>query len=148
MAYHAYLLLPLTLLTCYIAKRIIKYHAAWSFSKAHGCKPIYQIPQSERIIGYSYFKKRMEAAKDEKTHESKVKLYDEHGTTWSSTSMGRVVINTIDPENIKVVLATNFNDFGLGPRLHHFGPLLGAGVFTTDGAYWEHSRVCMSTCGS
>lgn len=65
--------------------------------------------------------------------------------TWSSTAMGRVFINTIDPENIKTVLATSFNDFGLGHRLHTFGPLLGRGIFTTDGAHWEHSRVCVIT---
>lgn len=66
--------------------------------------------------------------------------------TWSSTAMGRVFVNTIDPENIKAVLATNFNDFGLGHRLHTFGPLLGKGIFTTDGAHWEHSRVCANAC--
>lgn len=148
MAYYPYLLLPLTFLTYFIAKQIIKYHAAWSFSKAHGCKPIYQIPQSERILGYTYFKKQVKAVKDGRMLESKVERYDEHGMTWSSISMGRVVINTIDPENVKAVLATNFKDFGHGPRLDHFGPLLGAGVFTTDGAHWEHSRVCMSACGS
>ena len=148
MAYHALLLLPLTLLTYYIAKQIIKYYAAWSFSKAHGCKPIHRIPQSERIIGYGYFKNQFAAAKDERILETRVKRHDEHGMAWSSTAMGHVAINTIDPENIKAVLATNFNDFGLGPRLDIFGPLLGAGVFTTDGAYWEHSRVCMSTCRS
>lgn len=66
--------------------------------------------------------------------------------TWSSTAMGRVFVNTIDPENIKAILATNFNDFGLGHRLHTFGPLLGSGIFTTDGTHWEHSRVRINTC--
>lgn len=39
--------------------------------------------------------------------------------------------NTIDPENVKAVLATNFKDFGLGQRQRAFGPLLGQGIFTT-----------------
>lgn len=40
-------------------------------------------------------------------------------------------VNTIDPENVKALLATNFKDFGLGIRLDAFGPLLGQGIFTT-----------------
>jgi hypothetical protein len=39
--------------------------------------------------------------------------------------------NTIDPENVKALLATNFKDFGLGQRLDALGPLLGEGIFTT-----------------
>lgn len=143
MSYYIYLLLTLTCLTCYVAQRIIAYLTVRSFSQAHGCKLVYQIPQSERIIGYGYFKKQMEAARNERLLETRLKRYEAYGTTWSSTAMGRVVINTIDPENIKAVLAINFNDFGLGPRLHTFGPFLGAGIFTTDGAHWEHSRVCI-----
>jgi hypothetical protein len=46
-------------------------------------------------------------------------------TLWES------FFNTIDPENVKALLATNFKDFGLGQRLDAFGPLLGEGIFTT-----------------
>ena len=148
MGYHGYaLLISLSCLTCYIiVEKIITYISARSFSKAHGCEPIHQLAQSERIIGYGYFKEQMKAAKNKTLLETTVKRYEEHGMTWSSTAMGRVFINTIDPENIKAVLATNFNDYGLGHRLHTFGPLLGRGIFTTDGAHWEHSRVSTSVC--
>ncbi len=50
------------------------------------------------------------------------------------------VISTVDPENIKAVLATQFNDFSLGTRHNQFAPLLGDGIFTLDGAGWKHSR--------
>jgi cytochrome P450 len=51
---------------------------------------------------------------------------------------------TIEPENIKTVLATNFKDFSLGKRRHdNFFPLLGDGIFTLDGAGWEHSRALL-----
>ena len=147
MGYHGYVLLSLVGLICYIfVKKITAYLSGRAFSKAHGCEPIYQIPQSERIVGYGYFKEQMEAARNKTLLETTTKRYEEHGMTWSSTAMGRVFVNTIDPENIKAVLATNFNDFGLGHRLHTFGPLLGRGIFTTDGAHWEHSRVYASPC--
>ncbi|CAI5760176.1 unnamed protein product [Candida verbasci] len=50
------------------------------------------------------------------------------------------LIMTRDPENIKAILATQFNDFSLGTRHAHFQPLLGDGIFTLDGAGWKHSR--------
>lgn len=55
--------------------------------------------------------------------------------------MGQDFICTIDPENIKAILSTNFADFGLGGRSESLSPLLGRGIFVSDGPKWEHSRV-------
>ncbi|KAK6460721.1 cytochrome P450 alkane hydroxylase [Scheffersomyces coipomensis] len=57
---------------------------------------------------------------------------------------GKNLIITRDPENIKAMLATQFNDFGLGlPRHTSFNPLLGDGIFTLDGEGWKHSRAML-----
>ncbi|KGR04276.1 cytochrome P450 52A4 [Candida albicans L26] len=53
---------------------------------------------------------------------------------------GMHLIETKDPENIKAVLATQFNDFSLGTRHGFLYSLLGDGIFTLDGAGWKHSR--------
>ncbi|KAG7662130.1 uncharacterized protein J8A68_004392 [[Candida] subhashii] len=50
------------------------------------------------------------------------------------------VVFTVDPDNMKAVLATQFNDFSLGRRHAHFKPLLGDGVFTLDGEAWKFTR--------
>ena len=47
---------------------------------------------------------------------------------------------TIEPENIKTILANKFDDFGLGKRLEAFSPLLTGGIFVNDGEPWKHSR--------
>ncbi|KAI1102772.1 cytochrome P450 monooxygenase CYP539B5 [Jackrogersella minutella] len=48
---------------------------------------------------------------------------------------------TRDPEHIKAVLATQFADFGKGPRFHDlWRPFLGDSIFTTDGQLWHDSR--------
>ncbi|KAI5954868.1 ALK2 [Candida theae] len=47
---------------------------------------------------------------------------------------------TKDPENIKAILATQFNDFCLGTRHASFEPLLGDGIFTLDNQGWKESR--------
>ncbi|PQE09744.1 cytochrome P450 alkane hydroxylase protein [Rutstroemia sp. NJR-2017a BBW] len=128
MATSQYVFLALCSLICsLLVTKIRTLLEQCSFSKKHGCKPVYRIPQTERIIGYGYFKEQVTVAKDK--------------TMWSATAMGRVFINTIDPDNIKAILATNFEDFGFGHRMYTFGPLLGEGIFTTDGVVWEHSRI-------
>ncbi|KAK4153079.1 glycoside hydrolase superfamily [Chaetomidium leptoderma] len=54
---------------------------------------------------------------------------------------GRRIIFTADPENIKAILATQFNDYGKGKPFHaEWSPFLGDSIFTTDGALWHNSR--------
>ena len=64
--------------------------------------------------------------------------------TFGSTTLFRSNVFTVDPKNIQAVLATQFEDFGLGPiRRGNFHSLLGNGIFTTDGQAWEHSRAML-----
>lgn len=61
--------------------------------------------------------------------------------TCELTVMGRRTIFTSDPENIKAILATQFNDFGKGDIFHkEWTEFLGNSIFTTDGAMWHTSR--------
>lgn len=141
MAYPLYLGALLCLAVIFTVKRLASYLSAYRFKKAHGCKPVRRLPQSERILGWAYFRRQMKAVKEKRILEEMRSIYDSHGPTFSSVVLGGHLINTIDPENIKTILASSFADFGLGGRLKAFGPLLGNGIFTSDGAAWEHSRV-------
>ena len=48
---------------------------------------------------------------------------------------------TVEPENIKAVLATHFEDYGLGTaRKYSMVRTFGHGIFTTDGKDWARSR--------
>lgn len=50
-------------------------------------------------------------------------------------------ICTVDPENIKAILTTQFTDYGKGERFHNeWERFLGDGIFTTDGAQWHDAR--------
>lgn len=61
--------------------------------------------------------------------------------TCELTVMGRRTVFTSDPENIKAILATQFNDFGKGEIFHkEWQEFLGDSIFTTDGAMWHTSR--------
>ncbi|KIW15575.1 hypothetical protein PV08_05623 [Exophiala spinifera] len=51
------------------------------------------------------------------------------------------VIFTADPENIKALLTTQFQDFGKGEQFHaEWKDFLGDSIFTTDGQLWHNSR--------
>ncbi|CAN6644008.1 hypothetical protein TRVA0_020S01156 [Trichomonascus vanleenenianus] len=64
--------------------------------------------------------------------------------TVRAQEFGRTVFKTCEPENIKAMLATQFNDFEFGPlRYTTMRPLLGDGVFTLDGSGWQHSRALL-----
>lgn len=66
----------------------------------------------------------------------------EHNTMALRLAGVRIVF-TFDPENIKAILATLFNDFALGSRHTHFLPLLGDGIFTLDSHGWKNSRAML-----
>jgi len=112
----------------------------YRFATSHGCKPPFKIPQPERIIGWHVFKRQLENAKRGHVLFSNMERHREFGNSFQVAIFGQRFLSTIEPENVKAVLATNFKDFELGGRIKSFGPLLGAGIFTTDGAHWEHSR--------
>lgn len=58
-------------------------------------------------------------------------------------ALTRKITATIDPENIKAILATQFKDFDLGLRYVQFQPLMGDGIFTLSGDGWFHSRALL-----
>lgn len=61
--------------------------------------------------------------------------------TMALGSKSRRVIFTADPENIKALLATQFEDFGKGEQMQAaWREFLGNGIFTQDGRGWHDSR--------
>ncbi|KAI5962368.1 uncharacterized protein KGF55_003444 [Candida pseudojiufengensis] len=123
---------------------IILYIKRVIFRKKHGCEepPIYPDGGFLGIkLGYDlqYYKKTGELI------DFPLKLYKKYGNipTFSAYLFGVRVVVTIEPENLKALLATQFNDFSLGTRHAHFAPLLGDGIFTLDGNGWKDSRAML-----
>lgn len=106
----------------------------------HGCKPIAHTPNMDPILGLDMVRKQLRDAKAHKALERATQRFKDHGNTFRSRWLLRDTIVTIEPDNIKTILALNFNDYGIGHRLQHFRPLLGAGIFDTDGQHWHDSR--------
>ena len=66
------------------------------------------------------------------------RIFAEQGSrTYGLNLFGSDFYQTFEPKNIQALLATQFSDFALGDlRRQAFYPLLGNGIFTTDGKAW------------
>jgi len=110
----------------------------------HGCKLPQKLPFHDPLFGLDII---FESYRAHNSHSylSLVKSrFDKYGTTFEARMLGRTVVNTIEPRNIQALLATQFNDFGLGDRrIAAFEPLLGHSIFTTDGDAWKHFRAML-----
>lgn len=92
---------------------------------------------------YNAFKVRRLERFVDSTYEGFKRLKNPEVPTFKINLLGNDVVLTCDPENVKAVLATQFNDFGIGPRHAILSPLLGNGIFTSSGEHWKHSRAML-----
>ena len=111
-------------------------HAAEA--KRLGC-----LPPPEKVWKYPFgidgVLRAIKADKDKLFPNMLEDIYHEmgHATVWASNQAGSRAFMTVDPKVIQAVLATQFNDFELGPiRAGSMGPLFGNGIFTSDGKGW------------
>ncbi|KAJ5110578.1 hypothetical protein N7532_001113 [Penicillium argentinense] len=107
-------------------------------SKALGCEE--PVKGSTAFFGIPGFLRLSKAVREKRWIDYLADQFDLHGTTFLQRFLSRRIIVTIEPENIKALLATQFKDFCLGTRHEQFDPLLGDGIFTLDGAGWSHAR--------
>ncbi|MDC6271235.1 cytochrome P450 [Acetobacter pasteurianus] len=111
------------------------------FRRAHHCKEPIIFPEGGPLgLRLGYLLQRLKTTGE--LVDFPMVLYEKFGrrTTFSAYLFGVRVVASVNPDNLKAVLATQFNDFGLGTRHAHFKPLLGNGVFTLDGEGWKESR--------
>ncbi|KAL4870554.1 hypothetical protein BDV12DRAFT_55859 [Aspergillus spectabilis] len=117
-----------------------------------GCKPPPKYPiEGSNPLGVAVLREFYKADKvsevEEVTRRQLNRLSEKHGrevTTFKINMLGDETIVTADEDNIHAVLVSQFGDFELGPyRCEGFRPLLGEGIFATDGPKWAHSRAML-----
>jgi len=120
---------------------LIKKRYRDSKARQHGCDPPRAYPQKDPFLGIDLFLQTGDAIQNHRYLSELTRRYAALGNTFSAKSLGTSSINSIEPENIKAVFLSNFNDWGVEPvRLPAQGLFCGRGFITTDGAAWEHSR--------
>ena len=113
--------------------------------KQHGCKPIRDFDEfngfPDNIFGLTIIRTNRAALQEHRLLESVQRRFARSQNTIHFKTLAVDIINTIEPENLKAVMATQFKDFHLPDRRKSaFVPLLGYGIFTTDGHAWQQSR--------
>lgn len=131
------------LVASYIVRLIRRSIVHRQYQQEHGCKPI---PSSARvkikdpILGLDSLYAMVKAGRERRFLNRNLERFDKFGNTHSVRTLRHHVIATREPENIKTVLSIKFADYSLGNRIETLGPLLGEGIFTSDGQAWAHSR--------
>ena len=113
--------------------------------REHGCKPVKQNSEynswKEKTFGIKAFRENFKAFREHRLLETARGRLQRHGNTLQVHLLRTPLYITIEPENLKTIMATKFKDWNLPDRRKSaFQPLLGDGIFTTDGAAWHHSR--------
>lgn len=128
---------------------IRSYYDAWQYSRkaaAWGCKPSAVRPHTWPL-GLDIVKRAFDAdAKNQLPNlMEQICFVDMAGAkTFRQYFFGSLVIHTYHPSNVQAILAHKFNDFELGRlRRDCFQPLLGNGIFTSDGKEWAHGRALL-----
>jgi cytochrome P450 len=131
----------------YVVYRIIEHIrssiAASRCKAAHGCLPPPALPQRERILGFDILKELAIATKNKNALELGQARFAANSNTHSNVVAGLNFLTTTEPANLQALLATKFEDFDLGGRIYAWGPLIGKGIFTSDGAPWAHRRALL-----
>ncbi|OAG38832.1 hypothetical protein AYO21_07027 [Fonsecaea monophora] len=129
------------LVASFLAKR---YHARKA--KELGCQPAWERPY-RWPLGIDLVWEIVQADKNNIVPSYFLDVYNNRTgkkSTWQQNMLGTMGYVTSDPKNIQAILATQFNEFELGEvRRGNFFPMLGNGIFTTDGKAWEHSRTLL-----
>lgn len=124
----------------YFVIRLERWSTSRKYHRIYGTEPPLKLSKVFPPQGGSFYKETMQAFREHRLLELIQRRHEAAGYTYQTTTLGSRVINTSEPENIKAILATNFEDYSMGNRMAAVGPFLGPGVFTSDSKDWEVSR--------
>ncbi|KAL8635483.1 MAG: hypothetical protein Q9228_007030 [Teloschistes exilis] len=113
--------------------------------KRHSCKPINDTAElqswKDSIFGWTQLAVTIQARRQGNLLVTNQYRFERNGNTCHFKIAFTNIIFTIEPENLKAILSVNFRDWNIPDRRKAASiPLLGNGIFTTDGSAWQHSR--------
>ncbi|KAM0721171.1 hypothetical protein Q7P37_003458 [Cladosporium fusiforme] len=115
-----------------------------AFKLRHGCQPATATQSDGGLFGLRTLYRVIKAKRNHELLAFFDRRHEQMGSTYVAGSAFRNVVLTNDPENIKCALATRFEDWGVQKlRQGVLKDFLGSGIFTTDGAFWQHSRAML-----
>lgn len=111
-------------------------------ARAKGCLPARVYPHKDPVLGLDLFLDSIAAIRQHRMQDCQKERFDAVGHTIWVKLLGSWALTTDDSENIKAILASNFEDFPIaGPRLYSVLPVLGPrSIFTSNGKQWHETR--------
>ncbi|KAH7019049.1 cytochrome P450 [Ilyonectria destructans] len=133
------LLLPLPL------QAIEGYFRRWKHSQITGCQePASKVPVIDPIIGLDFLYNVLFGKAPERYLDSTWRTFQKLGTTYTEKRLTWESIYTCDAQNLKQILATAAQDFGLPEfRTSVIGHFFGQGIFVLSGHSWKHARTVL-----
>lgn len=129
------------IITLVLSRKLLSFISFNARSRRNGCKAPARYPHKDPILGLDYFMTQLKERKEGTSLAGQRDRFARLGHTYEVNSWGTRTIQTMDQQNIREVLVTSFDKFGVQQmRLSVGMPFIGPGVFSTDGPYWEHSR--------
>lgn len=118
------------------------------FIIAHACKPTKDLRLGKYPFGIDFLSEELRTIKEHIALETyRQRFQDLDTTTFSVSYLHLRILMTCEPENIKSILATDFKSYSVGEeRKKSLRPILGDGIFNSEGAAWQHSREMLRPC--
>ena len=119
-----------------------------ALAKEHGCLPAKRAPAKDPLLGIDWFFNNLKSFREHRLLEFwQSGLRDNNAHTLTLLMFGQRLYITDEPENVKTLLATKFDDWSIGAeRIKQITAILGKGIFTTEGPAWKHSRDLLRPC--
>ncbi|KAF2493894.1 cytochrome P450 alkane hydroxylase-like protein [Lophium mytilinum] len=132
-------------ITYYLYSRATLYLRRRAFQRQDGCQAAQiKYPLKDPFFGIDLILDTIRNAKNHRHLEGTWHRYEKSGNTFTCRLINCPTVFTIDPVNIKTILATKFEDFKLSTiRVDAMVPIFGHGIFTTDGKAWQYSRALL-----
>ena len=138
-----YLSLASILLTLMV-KEVLRTLSFHRFAVKYHCLPTKAASQYDKPIGVLHLFEMVRSYREGTFLESRRQLAIKTGNTFSFWRLGQRSFVTLEPENIKTIFATSFDAFGHGPTRKAAGkPLIGNGIFASDGDKWHTARALL-----
>jgi len=136
-------LIAIGLLTAvYFEYSIIQRYLFERRAVALGCQPAKWYPHKDPVLGLDLFRDTMAALKANRLQARLTERFRQFGETYWCRLLGSSLVMTNEPENVKMILSTHFEDFHIaGPRLYALLPPLGPrSIFNVNGEEWRRTR--------
>jgi cytochrome P450 len=135
------LVLGISAATWHASRYIAAIRRRRKLAQQHGCQIPPFLPQKDKIIGSDISFEEYCNFRSNSYLDMLKQRFELCGHTWACTSMGRTSVSTIDIENIKTILVTESQLYGLGrTRSSVLGTTLDHGIFTSEGNEWKFLR--------